>query len=219
MDFLDRILKAGVAFRSSLENPKTPLSNPASWLMDALGVGDRVASGTRVNAASAMGLAGFWGCIKIISETMGSLPLHTYRDLGNDEKEIARDRQEYWMLANEFNPLMTSMIGREVMQAHILCWGNAYALKRYNGAYKVESLWPLQPSKTRATTTAGQLVYETTDTPSGKRVEYANEDVLHVPGLSFDGLHGLSPIQVHRETLGLGIATERYGASFFGSGE
>lgn len=166
-----------------------------------------------------MGLAGFWGCVKILSETIGSLPLHTYRDLGNDEKEMATDRQEYGMLAHEFNPLMTSMVARGALQQHMACWGNAYALIRFNGAGKVDSLWPLKPWMTRPATTAGQLVYETTDTPSGKLVEYAPEDVFHIPYMSQDGIHGLSPIQIHRETIGLGIATERYGASFFGHGE
>jgi HK97 family phage portal protein len=219
-DILDRLLKSALHFRSSLENPSTPLSNPDQWLYDALGAGGTVASGVRVNPQTALGLTAFWACVKIISETVGSLPLHVYRQLDDDgDKEKATDRTEYGMLHDEFNPVMTSMVARETGQGHVLCWGNSYFLIRYNGASKTESLWPLLPSKTRATTTAGQLVYETSDTPNGKLVEYAYEDVVHVPGFGFDGICGLSPVRIHRETIGHGIATEKYGSAFFGRGE
>lgn len=219
-DFLDRILKGGIQFRDSLENPKTPLSNPAPWLYDALGGGDRVASGVRVNPATAMGLTAFWACVKIISETVSSLPLHVYRELdANGDKEKATDRMEYTILHDEFNNVHTSMVGRETCQAHLCTWGNAYLLIRFNGAAKVESLWPLMPSLTRGTTKAGRLVYETSDTPDGKLATYDANEIVHVPGLSLDGLNGMSPIRTHRETIGHGIATERYGAAFFGHGE
>lgn len=219
-DFLDRVLSGARQFRDSLENPSTPLSNPAGWLWDALGASNRVASGVNVNPMTALGLTAFWACVKIISETVGSLPLHVYRQLDDyGDKDKATDRAEYGIMHDEFNPVMTSMVAREVLQGHILCWGNAYALIRYNGAAKTESLWPLLPSKTRPTTTAGRLVYETSDTPNGKMVDYDYEEIVHVPGLSLDGINGLSPVRIHRETLGHGIATEKYGSAFFGKGE
>lgn len=219
-DFLDRILNGANQLRQSLENPKTPLSNPAPWLYDALGAGERAASGIRVNPASALGLTAYWACVKIISETIGSLPLHVYRELDTEgDKEKATDRMEYRILHDEFNDVHTSMVGRETCQAHLCTWGNAYLLIRFNGAAKVQSLWPLVPSMTRATTTAGRLVYETSDTPNRKLVTYDANEICHVPALSMDGLNGLSPVRVHRETIGHGIATERYGAAFFGRGE
>lgn len=219
-DFLDRVLRGAVQFRDSLENPKTPLSNPAPWLYDALGGGERVASGIRVNPVSAMGLTAYWACVKIIAETIGSLPLHVYRELDAEgDKEKATDRMEYTILHDEFNNVHTSMVARETSQAHLCTWGNAYLLIRFNGAAKVNSLWPLMPSMTRATTVAGNLVYETTDTPSGKLATYDANEVVHVPGLGLDGLNGMSPVRTHRETIGHGIATERYGAAFFGKGE
>lgn len=218
-DLLDRIL-GGFFGRQSLENPRTPLSNPADWFWDAVGAVRTEGSGIRVNPTTAMGLTAFWSCVKIISETVGSLPLHVYRETEPDgDKEKATNRTEYGLLHDEFNPLMTSMVAREVCQAHLLTWGNAYLAIRLNGAFKVESLWPLHPSKTRAAVRRGMLVYETTDTPKGQMITYDPSEVVHIPALSFDGLNGLSPVRVHRETIGHGLATEKYGSSFFGHGE
>lgn len=228
--FLDRMLRGALQLRQSsgsLENPATPLSNPAPWLWSALGA-TPVSSGVHVTPMSSLGLTGFWACVKILSETIASLPLITYRrisdptddDADDDtDKERATDRVEYSILHDEFNSQMTSMIAREVGQTHLCTWGNSYYVMGFNGALKLNSLWPLLPQKTRAVRTAGVLEYETSDTPDGKRRIYAPEEILHVPGLSFDGLSGMSPIQVHRETIGHGIAVEKYGAAYFGRGQ
>jgi HK97 family phage portal protein len=218
-DILDLVLSGARQLRQqSPENPKTSLANPAAWLWQAFGAG-KSAAGVRVGTMSSMGLTAFWACVKIISETQASLPLITYRRTGNseDNKERALDRPEYYILHDEMNPQMTSMVAREVGEANVLTWGNAYFLVQFNKANKPKYLWPLKPDKTAAVRQAGNLVYETTDTPDGKMKKYAPEEVVHVPGLGFNGLSGFSPIAVHRETIGHGIATEKYGSAFFGS--
>lgn len=218
LDLLDRVLRAGRSVRESLENPSFSLSNPPSWFWDWAGA-SRTKAGARVGPRSALGLSAFWACVKILSETVGSLSLQVYRQLNaNGDKELATDRPEYWMLHNEPNPQMTSMVMREVGQSHLLTWGNSYWLIQFTRASKVRYLWPLLPEKTVPVRTNGNLVYETTDTPDGKRKEYAPEEIVHVPGLSFNGLVGFSPVAIHRETIGHGLATESYGAELFGSG-
>lgn len=219
-DILDRFMSTVREMRQdSLENPRTSLSNPAPWLWQALGASPTKA-GVSVNQQTALGLSAFWACVKILGETRGSLPFITYRRTGDgsEDKERATDRPEYYLLHDQPNPQMTSMVLNELAMTHLCTWGNSYQVMTFNRALKVNGFWPLRPDKTAVTRKAGVLTYETTDTPDGKRRDYPPEEILHVPGMSFDGLSGLSPISVHRETIGHGLATEQYGSSFFGDG-
>jgi len=112
---------------------------------------------------------------------------------------------------------MTSFVFRETLMSHLLLWGNAYAQIIRDGAGRVLALYPLLPSKMTVDRTAsGRLFYEyRTDTGS---VILRPVDVLHIPGLGFDGLIGYSPIAMAKNAIGMAIACEEYGASFFANG-
>ncbi|MGI5892084.1 MAG: phage portal protein [Bacillota bacterium] len=175
------------------------------------------ASGKAVNERTAMQTTAVYACVRILAEAIAGLPLHVYRYKDDGGKEKALSHPLYYLLHAEPNPEMTSFVFRETLMSHLLLWGNAYAQVIRDGAGRVLALYPLLPSKmTVDRTSSGQLFYEyRTDTGS---VILRPEDVLHIPGLGFDGLIGYSPIAMAKNAIGMAIACEEYGASFFAKG-
>ena len=120
---------------------------------------------------------------------------------------------------------MTSFVFRETLMTHLLLWGNAYAQVIRNGKGEVIALDPLMPNRMQVNRNEkGQLYYQYTTSPDdaptmeGSTVVLMPEDVLHIPGLGFDGLVGYSPIAMAKNAIGLAMATEEYGAKFFANG-
>ena len=131
----------------------------------------------------------------------------------------------YLLLHDEPNPEMSSFVFRETLMTHLLLWGNAYAQIIRNGKGEVMALYPLMPNKMSVERDEnGQLYYtytrsaEEAKTAETGRVILLPKDVLHIPGLGFDGLVGYSPIAMAKNAIGLAIATEEYGAKFFANG-
>jgi HK97 family phage portal protein len=174
------------------------------------------ASGKTVNERTAMQTTAVYACVRILAETIASLPLNVYRSTDNG-KEKAIDHQLYYLLHDEPNPEMTSFVFRETLMSHLLLWGNAYAQIIRDGRGKVLALYPLLPDRMMVDrTTEGQLYYEyRKDTGY---VILRPEDILHIPGLGFDGLVGYSPIAMAKDAIGMAIATEEYGGKFFANG-
>ncbi len=181
-------------------------------------------SGKRVNERSAMQMTAVYSCVRILSEAVASLPLHVYR-YTETGTEKAVDHPIYTLVHDEPNPEMTSFVFRETLMTHLLLWGNAYAQIIRNGKGEVIALYPLMPDRMTVDRDEwGQLYYEYTvsgdDAPINKdsRVRLSQGDVLHIPGLGFDGLVGYSPIAMAKNAIGLAIATEEYGSKFFANG-
>lgn len=182
-------------------------------------------SGKRVNEMSAMQMTAVYSCVRILAEAVAGLPLHLYRYTDNGSKEKAIEHPLYRLLHDEPNPEMTSFIFRETLMTHLLLWGNAYAQIVRNGKGDVLGLYPLMPNKMSVDRdTDGRLWYtytRSTDeapTMKGSTVKLHPYDVLHIPGLGFDGLVGYSPIAMAKNAIGMGIACEEYGARFFANG-
>ena len=183
-------------------------------------------AGKPVNEQTAMQMTAVYSCVRILSETLAGLPLHVYKynDSGGKEKNLKHPL--YKLLHDEPNPEMTSFAFRETLMSHLLLWGNAYAQIIRNARGEVISLYPLMPNKmTVDRDSSGRLFYlyqrGSEDAPSlGKenQVYLSTSDVLHIPGLGFDGLVGYSPIAMAKNAVGLAIATEEYGAKFFANG-
>lgn len=206
--------------RSSLENPATPLAFGADWLVNGIGMGNRTASGVRVNEMTAMNIAGVWACVKRISEDVASLPLNIYEKLQPRGNRVADELDIYDLLHDAPNKEMTSYVWRETSQAHVLLWGNLYSEIQRDAANRVVALWPRHPSKTKPVRNiAGEIEYQTTDGMTGGRGRViAAADMLHVPGLGWDGLIGMSVVHMAAQSLGLSLATEAFGAKYFGNG-
>ena len=183
-------------------------------------------AGKPVNEQTDMQMTAVYSCVRILSETLAGLPLNVYKynDSGGKEKNLRHPL--YKLLNDEPNPEMTSFAFRETLMSHLLLWGNAYAQIIRNARGEVISLYPLMPNKmTVDRDSSGQLFYlyqrGSEDVPSLGRenqVYLSPSDVLHIPGLGFDGLVGYSPIAMAKNAVGLAIATEEYGAKFFANG-
>jgi HK97 family phage portal protein len=182
-------------------------------------------SGKTVTERSAMQMTAVYSCVRILAEAIAGLPLHLYRYGEDGSKEKAIDHPLYALLHDEPNPEMTSFVFRETLMTHLLLWGNAYAQIIRNGKGEVVALYPLMPNRmTVDRDERGQLYYEywtsqdDAHTMKGSVVRLSPRDVLHVPGLGFDGLVGYSPIAMAKNAIGLAIATEEYGSKFFANG-
>lgn len=182
-------------------------------------------SGKTVNERTAMQTTAVYACVRILAETIASLPLHTYKHTESG-KEKAMEHQLYNLLADEPNPEMTSFVFRETLMSHLLLWGNAYAQIIRDGRGNVIGLYPLLPNKMTVNRASnGEIYYiysrysdENPNIEGYGDVYLKNHDVLHIPGLGFDGLVGYSPIAMAKNTVGMSIACEEYGASFFANG-
>lgn len=182
-------------------------------------------SGKTVNERTAMQTTAVYACVRILSETIASLPLHTYK-YTETGKQKAIGHQIYNLLADQPNSEMTSFVFRETLMSHLLLWGNAYAQIIRDGRGNVISLYPLLPNKMSVNRGSnGEIYYiysrysdENPNIESYGDVYLQNHEVLHIPGLGFDGLVGYSPIAMAKNAVGMSIACEEYGASFFANG-
>ena len=154
-------------------------------------------SGKSVTERSSMQMTAVYACVRILSEAIAGLPLHLYRYKEDGGKEHAVDTNLYRLLHDEPNPEMTSFVFRETLMTHLLLWGNAYAQIIRNGKGEVIALYPLMPNKMSVDRDEkGQLYYtysranEEAATMTGNTVTLKPSDVLHIPGLGFDGLVG-----------------------------
>ena len=173
-------------------------------------------SGKTVNERTALQTAIVYACVRVLSETIASLPFHTYKYTTNG-KEKAIGHSIYHILHSEPNPEMTSFVFRETLMGHLLLWGNAYAQIIRDGRGRVIGLYPLLPNKMIVNrNTQGQLYYQYEK--DGQTYILNRYEVLHIPGLGFDGLIGYSPIAMAKNAIGMAIATEEYGAKFFANG-
>lgn len=197
-------------------NQASTVSNPSSWLSDMFGKSE-TSSGTTINEQNAMDNTAVHAAQKVIFETIASLPLMMYKRT-DEGKERAGNSHLYTLLHDQPNEEMTAFTFRELMQHHLLTWGNAFAEKVIDGAGRTIALWPLDPSQTivERNPRTQKLEY-TTITPDGQAFKLPRDRVFHIPGLG-DGLVGKSPIKMHKEAIGLAKATEEFGSRFFGQG-
>ena len=182
-------------------------------------------SGKAVTERSAMQMTAVYSCVRTLAEAVAGLPLHLYRYTDNGGKEKALDHPLYLLLHDEPNPEMSSFVFRETLMTHLLLWGNAYAQVIRNGKNEVVALYPLMPNKMSVDRDENGKLYYTYYRGQDEAIrnkEFAvtlqPSDVLHIPGLGFDGLVGYSPIAMAKNAIGLAIATEEYGAKFFANG-
>ena len=180
-------------------------------------------SGAEVTTKSALSWPAFSAGVRILSEDVASLPLNQYERLQPRGRQLVPDRT-HQLLHDQPNDEQTSFEFRELLQGHLCIFGNAYAqiVQRNDGT--PQALWPLNPDRVRIDRdAAGRRIYHVSvpkglmGPPVETRILPANE-VLHLRGWSLDGIWGLDPVKTFRETIGLGLATETFGAKFFGQG-
>lgn len=195
--------------------------DPPEWFYDW--TGSRVSkSGVSVNEETAKRFTAVFACIRVLSETFATVPIITYRDRKIGDKSSGKDRAVdhplYDILHNAPNKEMPAFMLKETMMNHICSSGNGYSQIQRNRKGEILSLnllpWTVTDVKRNIETY--ELEYWTND--RGKSVKLNPDEVFHIPGLGFDGIKGYSPIKMAMEAVGLGLAAEEFGASFFSNG-
>jgi HK97 family phage portal protein len=196
---------------------------------------------------TALQVSTVFACVQLISGAMGFLDLNVYeRILYSDKragKRIAYEHDLFDILENEPNDEMSSFSFRKTLQAHALLWGNCYAEIQRDNANRIVALWPRNPARIRPyrltdpmtikgeSVPRGGLIYKSTEGMETASVDPAaapyndgpersilKEDMIHIPGLALDGRVGQSVTNLARQAMGLALATEKFGAKFFGNG-
>ena len=197
-------------FRSR-DKPKNRVGGGWSFLFGG------TTSGKAVNERTAMQTSAVYACVRILAESVAGLPLHVYERTANGSKSTKPSHPLYRLLHDEPNREMTSFVFRETLMSHLLLWGNAYSQIIRDGRGFPIALYPLLPGRMAVDRNeSGELVY-TYQSDKGQ-VKLRRENILHIPGLGFDGLIGYSPIAMAKNAVGLALATEDYGATFFANG-
>lgn len=175
----------------------------------------RTVTGQTVNTEKALRYSPFYAAVRVLAESVASLPLIVYRRRTDGGKDRASDHSLYPILHDQPNPNMTSFTYRETGMAHLTTWGNGYSAIARDGRRRVRELWPLRPDRMDVKripgTTERRYRYQTT----GETVELEESQVFHIPGLSWDGLVGQSVIWAARNAIAVGLAAEEYGGRFF----
>lgn len=192
---------------------------PPEWFWKSVGVSRPTASGVSVTDESAMRVAAVLSCVKVLAESISTLPLMVFERGENGDRAPAPDHPVSELLHSLANEETTAQSLRETLCAHVLLRGNAYARVVRDGGGDVRELWPIAPTTIRPfrPDPAGGLRFEISAT--GQRPETLRPDqVWRIPGLSWSGATGLSPVGLARESLGLAIALERHSASALRNG-
>ncbi|HNZ65248.1 MAG TPA: phage portal protein [Smithella sp.] len=184
----------------------------ASWAnLDAF-EGRDTSSGIHINETVALGIPAVYACIRVLTEAIASLPLITYERFDNGDKERAKGFSLYSILHDAPNPLMTSFELRELLVGHLCLRGNAYCfIERDNG--EVVALWPLHPDKVTVELSGRELIYKHQN--DGTEKTYSMADILHIRGLSTDGIIGYSPLTLLKDSFGYSKAVQEYSSSYF----
>jgi HK97 family phage portal protein len=183
-----------------------------SWAkLDAF-EGRETSAGIHINETVALGIPAVYACIRVLTEAIASLPLITYERFDNGDKERARDFSLFRILHDAPNPLMTSFELRELLVGHLCLRGNAYCfIERDNG--EIVALWPLHPDKVTVEVSGRELIYKHQN--DGTEKKYSMGDILHIRGLSADGIIGYSPLTLLRDSFGYAKAVGEYSSSYF----
>lgn len=189
-----------------------PFFKKRNWAnLDAF-TGRETSAGIHINETVALGIPAVYACVRVLTEAIASLPLLTYERFDNGDKERARGFSLYKLLHDSPNPLMTSFELRELLVGHLCLRGNAYCfIERDNG--EIVSLWPLNPDKMTVEISGRELIYKHQN--DGTEKIYSMADILHIRGLSADGIVGYSPLTLLRDSFGYAKAVTEYSSSYF----
>jgi HK97 family phage portal protein len=167
----------------------------------------------QVTNESAMQMSAVYACVRILAETVGSLPLKIYERQARGRREAA-EHYLYRLLHDSPNPQMTAMEFREVTQNHLVSWGNAFSRKVIDGRGRVVELWPMHPGDlVQDAYRDGRRFYQFQ--AGGRPRWYAEDEIWHLRGLGDDGRWGYNPIALMRKSIKLGLAAENFGQKFF----
>ena len=170
--------------------------------------------GDFVTPISAMRFSAVYACVRVLAETMASLPLILYERLDRG-KQRAQSHYLYTLLHDKPNELMTSFEFRETVQAHLALWGNSYIQLEYGDRGQIKSMWPLLPGNVFETRTENGRRFYHYQLPNGKMQWLPSEIIWHLRGLGSNGLDGESVIGYARKSIKLGLSAQEFGNRFY----
>lgn len=177
--------------------------------------GGRSRTGVTVGVSRALELTSWYSGVRYISETMASLPIHTYRKLPSGQRERRADPS--WMTHPDVETPWFTLAEHWMMS--LLHRGNGYAFKVRDSIGVVRGLRVLHPDRVKVGRADGMKLFEVKDAnAAGDTLPFTSRDVLHIPGLSYDGVVGLDPIRHHAQSLGLLAAQDEYAQRHFAQG-
>ena len=176
------------------------------------------AFGGKVTEEKALGIDAVFACVNLYARTLASMPLLLYEKTP-EGKQRAVNHPLYHLLHNEPNPNMTSHNFRKIMEASLKLWGNAYAWIEFDSNWRVKYLWPLLPGAVfpQRSLRTGELFYDAV-LYNGENRRFRAYEMVHIPGLGFDGISGRSPVRQFAETMGFNLDIKSYGRKFFKNG-
>lgn len=196
-----------------VQEQRSGLQNPPEWLYTLLG-GAKTNSGVTINTETALSHAAVYACSKVLSESVASLPLELFMSNGTETKALTSDPR-YALVNSEPSELYTSYDFRLAGMLHVCIHGNFYARINRDGNRKPDRLTILDPRAVLPELDPeGNLWYRV----SGEKMPIRPRDIIHIKGVSTDGIIGRSPIQLFKETIGLGIATTETQGSLWKNG-
>lgn len=198
---------------------KSPKNAGVSWSTNSPGLraflglddnGEQIV----VNGKTFLQYPPIWYGVNKIAGHIGTTPLSAYEKVAPRER-VERDEHPGSWTINHPNEFMDSMVFRETIQGHVLTWGNGRAAIERNGRNDPASLIPLLPDRTITVLVNGVKWHVTTDLETGEKTKFPDDDVLHVPGFSFDGINGYGLWEMFTQTAGIGLGAERQAYNHF----
>lgn len=181
------------------------------------------ASKVTVNERTALSLAAFFSCVRVIAETKASLPLQVFEYSKDGKRRVQKHDARVMqhdvagLLAYEPNPDQTPMVWNEYRAAQCLCSGNSYTEIVLDQRGRATALIPREWSAVEPFRgEAGELLYRVRDSGGETRV-LDRSQMLHVPAMG-NGVIGWSPVRMHAETIGIALGADRFAATYFGNG-
>ncbi len=179
----------------------------------------KTVAGVPVSPESSLSCSAVLACVRVLSESVASMPFNLYRRLSGGGKEIAEDHPLQEVLAYQPNEWMTSFEWREWMMSQMLLWGNAYCLIKPGRRGAVDQLVPLHASRMKIVRLEnGRLQYQYTEEGKPTPHLYRQDQIFHLRWLSSDGVTGYVPTSLSRDAIALARATELHSSAFFGNG-
>lgn len=195
-----------------------PLTSRSPELAKYFGGGGPSMAGVTVTEHNISSVSAVWAAVGLIADDVASLPLMLYKRLPNGGKDKFESHPLYRLLHDEPNPEMTSMVFRRTMQAHVSIWQNAYAEIERDKVGRPIALWPLVPESVRVARDRTRALVYVVSNPDGGESTIPASDMIHLVGRSHDGTVGSSLVEKAKESIGLALAAEQFGATFFGNG-
>lgn len=186
--------------------------NPRAWLSDSMG-GRKTASGASVTSETALTLPAYYAILHVLSEDVGKTPLRVYQKTGPRSSETRPDHEVDWVLHDEPNPSLTPQQCKELLVSWAAGWGRGVAeIERVGKGFR---LWPIHPSRVTVRSIGDVLFYDI-KSDGGRIDRLESSEVVDVIGWG-DLNNGHSMLRYAAECIGVGLAAQSYGATFFGN--